>query len=333
VSRILVISSYPPRHCGIGEYARAQVERLQGQGHDVTVLSPLDGDGDIRLSFARGRPFWAAARKGGGFDRIVVHFEPGLYLSRRAPLPKMITALSLFWLALRRRQTEILVHEAQPPRWWRPDDVLLALALRAAPIVLFHTALERETFRKAFRFRGQARLIPHTDGVVVHGPRTRREARRRLGIREDEVLVVCPGFLHPDKGFERAVRAFRPRRKGRLCIVGSVRDPTPSNLEYAGRLCRLAEQTRGVDLVDEFVDDGAFDAWIAAADAVVLPYRRSWSSGVLARAQALGTPAIVAAVGGLPEQASAADVVIRNDDELAMAMDRVARSPRRGVAR
>ena len=69
-------------------------------------------------------------------------------------------------------------------------------------------------------------------------------------------------------------------------------------------------------LVEGFVADADFDLWLVGADRVVLPYRRSWSSGVLARAQALGTPAIVTAEGGLGEQAGKDDVVVRDDDEL-----------------
>ena len=69
-------------------------------------------------------------------------------------------------------------------------------------------------------------------------------------------------------------------------------------------------------LVERFVPDADFDLWLTAADRVVLPYRRSWSSGVLARAQALRTPAVVAAQGGLAEQAGKDDVVVRDDDEL-----------------
>ena len=324
MSRILVVSAFPPRHCGIGAYAQAQVGRLREQGHQVTVLSPPDGAGDARVPFTGGRPFATAARMAAGFDRVIVHFEPGLYFRPRAPLSKLGTTLRLMWLLLRRRQTEIIIHEVHPPRWWRPDDVLLAAAFWAAPLLLFHTARERQEFRRVFRFRARAGLVSHGQGVTVHGPRSRQEARRRLGIPANEVLLVCPGFLHPGKGVERAVEAFRLRRTGRLCIVGSVRDPVPSNLRYAERLRRLADATPGVDFVDGFLEDWEFDAWIAAADAVVLPYRRSWSSGVLARAQALGTPAIVTAVGGLPEQASRADVVVHDDDQLAAAVGDVA---------
>jgi glycosyltransferase involved in cell wall biosynthesis len=70
-----------------------------------------------------------------------------------------------------------------------------------------------------------------------------------------------------------------------------------------------------------------FDLWITAADAVVLPYRRSWSSGALARAQALGTPVIVTAVGGLAEQASSRDVVVHDDKGLRAAVEAIV-SPR-----
>jgi hypothetical protein len=71
-----------------------------------------------------------------------------------------------------------------------------------------------------------------------------------------------------------------------------------------------------VELVEDYVSDEDFDAWIAAADRVVLPYVASWSSGVLARARVIGTPAIVSAAGGLPEQAGPHDAVFHDDDEL-----------------
>jgi glycosyltransferase involved in cell wall biosynthesis len=77
-----------------------------------------------------------------------------------------------------------------------------------------------------------------------------------------------------------------------------------------------------VTVVDSYVDDGDFDRWVAAADWVVLPYRRSWSSGVLARAHAFGTPAIVSGVGGLREQAGSGDMVVEDDEGLRRAMRR-----------
>jgi len=131
-------------------------------------------------------------------------------------------------------------------------------------------------------------------------------------------VFVVPGFIHPDKGAERAAAALGPT--GRLYVVGSVKDRTPRNLAYLDRLRGLADRRERVELVERYLEEEELDVWVAAADAVVLPYRRSWSSGSLARAQALGVPAIVTPVGGLAEQAGPDDVVVRDDAALGRAM-------------
>jgi glycosyltransferase involved in cell wall biosynthesis len=316
--RILVISSYPPRHCGIGSYAAADVERLRSEGHEVVVLSPPDGNGDVRVPFFGGRPFLAAARLAPGFDRVLVHFEPGLYYRRRAPVSKVMSSLGLWWLTRRRPATEVLVHEAasRPRLLWRPDHLVLRSALGRARL-LFHSDRERKALERAYRLRVHGAIVPHTGGVRIARRIPRGEARSILGIEPDGCVFLCAGFLHPAKGYERAVRAFqRAGSPGRLVVVGSVRQPTPEVLTYVRALRELCERTPGVTLIKGYVSDEGFDTWIAAADVFVLPYRRAWSSGALARAQKLGTPAFVAAVGGMAEQAGPRDAVFRTDGEL-----------------
>ncbi|HYT78283.1 MAG TPA: glycosyltransferase family 4 protein [Actinomycetota bacterium] len=316
--RILVISSYPPRACGVGAYAEGQVERLRAEGHDVTVISPLDGRGDIRMSFDVGRPLRVAARRGGQFERIIVHFQPGIYYRPRirAVVSRVRTSLALLLLVRRRPQTEILIHEAEPRIWWHPSHVVVRRAFARASL-LFHTDAERSALEGDYRVGVRARLVDHREGVVVRNPQARQEARRRLGIPSTEALFLCAGFLHPKKGYERAVQAFEEAgAPGQLVIVGSVRDTTPQNLSYTIDLRSLAERTDGVTLIEAFLSDDDFNTWLAAADHVVLPYTGAWSSGVLARASVIGTPAIISAVGGLAEQAGPRDEVFHSDEEL-----------------
>jgi len=321
--RILVVSSYPPRHCGIGAYARDQVSDLRAAGDEVTVLTAPDGQGELTAELLGGKAFRTAARIGGHFDRIVVHFQPALYYRPRAPLSKIMTSVSLVWLALRRPSLRIVVHEADPPILWRPDYLLLALAFRLAGRVAFHTEAERAALERAYHVRVRGALIPHR---VVPAGRVpgRAEARAALAIEGDGPVLLCAGFVQPSKGFDRAVAAFAASdaaaRGARLYVVGSIRDHTPENVAFLEGLRRMAGSTPGVSLLVRFPSDAEFDAWIAAADAVVLPYRRTWSSGVLARAQALGTPAILTAEGGLAEQAGPADTVVEDDDRMAEAM-------------
>ena len=85
-------------------------------------------------------------------------------------------------------------------------------------------------------------------------------------------------------------------------------------------MTQLAAATPGVTGRPGFVSDDEFDAWLVAADVVVLPYRRIWSSGVLERAALYDRPVIATSVGGLPEQARANTVVVDDDDGLVRAM-------------
>ena len=330
MSRILVVGPYPPRRCGIGSYSFALVERFRERGDQVTVLTPPDGDGDVRVPFDGGKPFRAASRIAARYDRILVHFQPALYFRPRAPISKLRTALALLRLCRDHRGTEVLVHEADPPIRWRPDYILLRQAFRAAPSLLFHTEREWRQLEQAYGTRVNGRLVDHRDGIAVRAHPTRGDARRLLELPLEECVFVAPGFLHPDKGLERAIDAIHRTGAGRLYVVGSVKDATPRNLAYVKG---LRERAAGaVDFVERFLEEAELDAWTAAANAIVLPYRRSWSSGALARAQALGTPAIVTAVGGLPEQASDRDIVVRNDEELDQALLRL-RDARKSAAR
>ncbi|MEX2457818.1 MAG: glycosyltransferase family 4 protein [Actinomycetota bacterium] len=316
--RILLLAPSPARRDGIAAYAAVQAERLRGEGHQVEVLEVAPGPASLRR----------AARLAARFDRVIVHFQPSLYFRPRAPWSKVATAWAFLALC-RRRQTEVLVHEADPPVRGRPDYRILGWAFRAAPRLWFHTRAEVESLQGDYGIRVRWALAPHAEGIRV-SPSGRDAARRSLGIDPAATVFVCPGFLHPGKGFDRAIAAFRSVPGARLYVVGSVRDPISPNVAYASRLRELCAGVPGAELLEAFVTDEELDAWIAAADAVVLPYRRAWSSGMLARAQLLGTPAIVSRVGGLPEQAMEADMVFEDDAGLAGAMRAVlaANAPR-----
>jgi glycosyltransferase involved in cell wall biosynthesis len=250
-----------------------------------------------------------------------VHYETGIWFRPRSPATHVSTAASLLWLVLRRPQVEIVVHEARtPPSVLRPDYALLRLAFARAAL-RFHSGTEQRAFESAYRIRTRSAIIEHRDNVAVHATMTKKQARARLALEVDGPVFVCAGFLQPDKGYDRAIRAFATAgSRGRLAIVGSVRDATDDNLRYAADLRALSERSENVTMVERLVDDDDFDAFLIAADVFVLPYRRAWSSGALARAQRLGIPAFVAAVGGLAEQAGERDRVFRTDEELAELM-------------
>ena len=273
----------------------------------------------MRAEFLGGAALRVAVRECPNFDRLIVHFQPALFHPPRRPLGKIRASRAMDRLAGRCRNVEFVVHEADAPVRWRPDYVLLRRAFRRAPRLLFHTEAERQRLERDYGISVRGDVIEH---VVNARPVPKETARRELGIEHVRTLLLCPGFLQPSKGFDRALNAFRAEDGARLYIVGSVRQSTPENEEYARRLAEQSEAVPGATLVRRYVSDHEFDLWLSAADWVVLPYRQSWSSGVLAKAHAVGARAIVTAEGGLAEQAGEDDVVVRDDEELAAALRR-----------
>ena len=326
--RVLLVAPYPPMRDGIGPYARDQVERLRAGGDQVEVISPPGGAGERRAAFRGGRAAWVAAREGRRFDRIVLHFQPSLWYAPHRALSKVATSVALVWLALRRgRRLELVVHEADPPKLWRPDYALLRQVFLMAARCTFHSEAEWRSLEREYHVRVRGRVAQHRIDAVAAVDRA--EARRRLGLEAPGVLFVCLGFVQASKGYDRAVEAFA--RAGipgaRLVVAGSVRDHDPEAERYARALGRRIDGVDGAVFVERYLSDDEFDLWLAAADRVVLPYRRAWSSGVLARAHALGVPAIVAGIGGLAEQAGADDVIVDDDGALEGAMRGAAGSP------
>ena len=124
-------------------------------------------------------------------------------------------------------------------------------------------------------------------------------------------VVLCFGLLRPYKGVDVLLEAWRGIPDAELWIVGrprfditALRAAAPANVRWLPR----------------FVSDGELAACFRAADLVVLPYRESEQSGVLATALAFGSPLLLTDVGGFGEVAAAgaARLVVPPEDPAAL---------------
>lgn len=325
--RILMVTPYPPVRDGIAAYAVQLVARLRSDGHDVEVLSPGPSAAHHHLELKGWRGPLALAKRVRGYDKVVIQFHPDVFYPQ--PFDDRTWAAVSYGLALvfrLSRDIEVRVHETDYSRG--KGDGTLARAVRfmwkAAPKVVVHTEAERQSFHESFG-------VPlERVGVAEHGAHFVRRtsldkagARASLGIPVDQLMFLSIGFIQPHKGFDRAIRAFG--RLGaewaRLDVVGSLRlDGDQVCLDHLEELRSLAAATPGATVHAGYVSDEKFDRWVVAADALVLPYRHIWSSGVMERAALYDRPVIVTRVGGLVGQARANTIVVDSDEELLDAM-------------
>jgi glycosyltransferase involved in cell wall biosynthesis len=323
--RVALVSSFPPAICGIGRYADQLASALR-QDHAVATLA-LDerGHGDQVLDLVGRLKPLRLLRATRPEQDIVIMWHPHFFVGG-GPLSRTLLHLA-FGVVFRCRRVTVLVHEPyDPPRRSGLGAKIVRgvqeLAKRycwTAPVRLaFHTEFERDRFVARFPAgrQRQACLVPHGAFFKPRTELTREAAREALGLPADEHISLCIGFLGPYKGYDRAVRAFRSVAPddARLYVVGSALRPTPDVAEYIEELRELADATPGTHLVEKFVDDAEFDAWIVASDLVITPYRSSASSGVVERVRMLDRPLLSSTAGGLAEQAAGS--TFRTDEEL-----------------
>lgn len=324
----LMVTPYAPYRDGIAAYAVQEVRRRRAGGEDLEVLSPLPSAAHHHIVLG-GVPGMAKlavfARR---YDRLVIQFFPEMVFGRtRTGVERLAIWTALAGLT-RLVPTELRIHEVQygPIREHASERSAALRVLDQAAEVTVHTPREREELAAATGFdASRISVLDHGVHFQPHVRMSREGARSFLGLPTEQRILLCIGFLQAHKGFDRAIQAFVrvDPPAASLYVVGDVRVYHPELEAYARSLTALADASSKVHMRRRFVGDVEFDVWLQAVDAVVLPYREIWSSGVVERAKLFDTPIIAAAVGGLGDQ-GAGITLVGNDAELAQAIARAA---------
>ena len=120
----------------------------------------------------------------------------------------------------------------------------------------------------------------------------------------DRPVVLDFGLIRPYKGLDVLLEAWQGVQDAELWVIGSPRyDITALQ----------AGAPPSVHFVTRFVTDLELAAAFRRADLVVLPYRESEQSGVLATAIAFGKPILTTEVGGFAELGAALQLVPPGD--------------------
>jgi D-inositol-3-phosphate glycosyltransferase len=153
---------------------------------------------------------------------------------------------------------------------------------------------------------GRVEVVNPGVDLAVFGPRPQADARDRLGIHQDAHLLVFVGRVQPLKAPDILVRAAAemvrhdPSLRSRL-VVAVVGGPSGTGLEKPEALAQLADSL-GLAGVVRFVPPVSRTElvdWYAAASVVCVPSYNESFGLVAVEAQAVGTPVVAAAVGGL----------------------------------
>jgi len=132
---------------------------------------------------------------------------------------------------------------------------------------------------------------------------SKEEARLKLGIKNEELILLFFGFIRKYKGLDLLLNAMKIIKNSKFNIKNS-------KLLIAGEFYEdrkaYDEQIEKLDLQEslilhtDFIPDSEVKYYLCAADVVVQPYKNATQSGVTPLAYHFEKPMIVTNVGGLP---------------------------------
>ncbi len=155
---------------------------------------------------------------------------------------------------------------------------------------------------KQFAKNKPAQFVPHplydNFGEII----SKHEARKKLGINEDEKVLLFFGFIRKYKGLDILLKAMKTLKTEynvhnlKLLIAGEFYEDEKNYQDL------LNDPTIKDNLIlhTQFISDSEVKYYLCAADCVVQPYRSATQSGVTPLAYHFEKPMIVTNVGGLP---------------------------------
>ena len=199
-----------------------------------------------------------------------------------------------------RTKVVFVCHNVEEHEPSRVRHALTRAALGAGDLFVVHSEEDRRNLLAILPGARVVRTVLPSFGGVAGEPPSRAAARERLGIGDEERVLLFFGFVRPYKGLRHLVEAMPrilERRRVRLVVAGEF---WHDRQDYFDRIAELGIED-AVTILDRYTPNEEVADLFATADLVVQPYETATQSAVTQIAFDMGRPVLVTEVGGLPE--------------------------------
>ena len=260
---LVVVGTLPPNRCGVGNYTRTLAAAFARRSDLEVAVMAVGGSPTIALPGWRWRDTFSILRRIRRWRPDLVHFQYPSFGYGRHRLPYVLPLLCRF-MGLRVIETW---HEPRPRA--EAGDIVNA-RITSALIVQRQDFAER-TSPRVMRILARKPLvfIPHEATIPLArlSDEQRARVRERFGANGRR-LIAYFGFAYPHKGIEQLFEICDPVRDA--IVLACELDERD---EYPRRIRELAAGWGGPSVVTGYLAEEDAAEILAAADAVVLPFR------------------------------------------------------------
>ncbi len=227
----------------------------------------------------------------------IVHFQ---FFRRRGDI-LLFYIMSLFGIKLVFTAHNIMPHEKNIL-----DKFLQNLVYRSAGAIIVHSEYIKKKLLMNFRINEKKiHVIPHGnfDIYLQESGISRSEARKKLGLSQDDKVLLFFGYIREYKGLDLLLDAFANAGTSddnlKLVIAGRPMNEA-LRAKYLSKIAGISANGKIVTRLD-FIPSGEIQDYFEASDIVILPYKNIDHSGIVHLAYSFHKPVIVSQVGDFPE--------------------------------
>jgi glycosyltransferase involved in cell wall biosynthesis len=209
----------------------------------------------------------------------LLHIQYLLFLERGLPFEIWF----MRWVRFLRIPVVYTVHNVTPQDSRGKYDEVYSRVYHAAHILICHGTEARNNLVRQFEISAdKIWLIPHGPLFETEREVSAEEARERLGLPRDEVLVLSLGVISPYKGIPYLLESWKQVQakglKSTLIIAGTG---DPALLAEIHDLVKKLGLSATVDLRLRFIPTDELPLFYQCSDILVYPYKEGTTSGAL----------------------------------------------------
>jgi len=199
------------------------------------------------------------------------------------------------------------VHNILPHERYAGDIDAYRRAYETARLLFVHSSQVRDEFSVLFPAQASKTVVvPHGSYTIYkRRPEARAAVRSALQIPSDTTVLLFCGAIREYKNIDAAIESLSQLKRDDVILViagsepGEPSDPLAKTKETISR-AGVASRTR---LVSGFLDQEKMSELFEASDILLLPYSKSYGSGLLMLGMTFGKY-VVATKAGMEEAAS-----------------------------
>jgi len=320
--KIVWLSSWPPRPCGIATYSEELITALRKAQNDIHVICHPDGG---RAGEKNVYPVMNTEVHGWDetvYDTVqkinpdVVHIqhEYGLYQTSGDHASGLFRLL--FRLHVQGKYPAVITYHSVYTRLNPMMRLYMDVMQCLVQAGIVHAEYQWMNLHANLgRVVDNVYVIPHGAAAAVSIPK--KQAKEKLGL-EGKLVLGMLGWFTQTKGFDLVLEIWDDLAgelgdNTWLVLAGDARQGDANQIDYKKKLLDLVEQCVHKDRIK--VVQGSFapeeyNSIMAAFDLMVMPYTFASQSGNLAHSFALGVPAVVSGLEGLKAEAEASGAAI-----------------------